>query len=187
MIIKEYELKRLREKYRPGTRVRLVYMDDPYRQMAPGSLGTVTGVDDIGTIHVNWDDGGSLGVAWGEDKCEPVAELTDRDCEEICSAWSTAGFPGSDGNIRIHSNVPATGVYNRKGEAKSSVSIVERDGCKLHVYASEVDIYNAWVEDWLREEASRCELSPEYVRELFDDMLSIEMCSRLAEMYSNAE
>ena len=162
MIIKEYELKRLREKYRPGTRVRLVYMDDPYRQMAPGSLGTVTGVDDIGTIHVNWDDGGSLGVAWGEDKCEPVAELTDRDCEEICSAWSTAGFPGS-------------------------VSIVERDGCKLHVYASEVDMYNAWVEDWLREEASRCELSPEYVRELFDDMLSIEMCSRLAEMYSNAE
>lgn len=186
MMIKEYELKRLKETYRPGKRVRLVHMNDPYRDIATGSLGTVTGVDDIGTIHVNWDDGGCLGVAWGEDKCELI-ELSEKDCGEICSAWSTAGYPGSDGNIRIRSNVPATGVYSRNGESKSSVSIVELGECKLHVYASELDMYNAWVEDWLSEEASRCELSPEYVRELFDDRLSLEMCSRLADMYSNAE
>jgi len=47
--------------YKPGMRVELVEMDDPYRQMPPGLKGTVTGVDDAGTIHVNWDNGSSLG------------------------------------------------------------------------------------------------------------------------------
>ena len=37
-----------------------------------GSEGTVTGVDDIGTIHVKWDCGSSLGVVYPEDKCEII-------------------------------------------------------------------------------------------------------------------
>ena len=46
-------------------------MDDP---QAPsiGTLGTVIGVDDVGTIHVNWDNGSSLGVAFGEDDCRRI-------------------------------------------------------------------------------------------------------------------
>ena len=48
-------LKRLKSFYFPGTRVILVKMDDPYTRLKPGEKGTVTGVDDIGTIHVNWD------------------------------------------------------------------------------------------------------------------------------------
>ena len=37
-----------------------------------GALGTVIAVDDIGTIHVAWDDGASLGVAYGADECAVV-------------------------------------------------------------------------------------------------------------------
>lgn len=65
-------LKRLKSDYSPGTRVVLVKMDDPYTRLKPGEKGTVTGVDDIGTIHVNWDSGSSLGVAFGEDLCRKI-------------------------------------------------------------------------------------------------------------------
>lgn len=65
-------LKRLKSFYFPGTRVILVKMDDPYTRLKPGEKGTVTGVDDIGTIHVNWDSGSSLGVAFGEDLCRKI-------------------------------------------------------------------------------------------------------------------
>ena len=72
MISKE-ALQALRERFPKGTRVELVQMDDP---QAPsiGTKGTVTGVDDIGTIHVKWDNGSGLGVAYGEDVCRKVGE-----------------------------------------------------------------------------------------------------------------
>jgi len=65
-------LQQLKNSYAPRTRVRLLRMNDPYTKLSPGELGTVIGVDDIGTIHVSWDCGSSLGVAYGEDSCEIV-------------------------------------------------------------------------------------------------------------------
>ena len=67
-------LEQLKNSYPKGTRVRLIKMNDPYTKIEPGTLGTVTGVDDIGTIHVNWDSGSSLGVAFGEDECQKIEE-----------------------------------------------------------------------------------------------------------------
>ena len=65
-------IKRLRDGFPRGCRVELVRMDDP--QAPPiGTLGTVIGVDDVGTIHVNWDSGSRLGVAYGEDVCRRVS------------------------------------------------------------------------------------------------------------------
>ena len=66
-IIKKEELEALREKYPPGCRVELVKMDDPYREMPPGLQGVVTGIDDSGSIHVDWQNGSSLAVIFGED------------------------------------------------------------------------------------------------------------------------
>ena len=63
----------LRRQYPVGTRVELVRMDDP--QAPPiGTKGTVLGVDDIGSIMVAWDSGGSLNVVYGEDKCRKITE-----------------------------------------------------------------------------------------------------------------
>ena len=42
-------------------------MNDPYRRMPPGLKGTVTAVDDVATVHIAWDNGSSLGAAYGED------------------------------------------------------------------------------------------------------------------------
>ena len=70
MISKE-ALQALRERFPRGTRVELVQMDDP--QAPPiGTKGTVLGVDDLGSIMVAWDSGGSLNVVYGEDICRKV-------------------------------------------------------------------------------------------------------------------
>lgn len=71
-MIKETELKELKSTFQKGTRVELVSMDDPYTKIPVGTKGIVTGVDDIGTIHVEWDTGNHLGIVYGEDKCKVV-------------------------------------------------------------------------------------------------------------------
>lgn len=63
------KVERLRKQYPAGTRVELVRMNDPYSKLKPGDTGTVTMVDSIGTIFVNWDCGSGLGIVYGEDKC----------------------------------------------------------------------------------------------------------------------
>jgi len=74
MIIHPEMLKQLKEYYMPETRVILIRMSDPYTNLRLGDRGTVTLVDDIGTIHVNWDCGSSLGVVFGEDECRRIEE-----------------------------------------------------------------------------------------------------------------
>ena len=57
----------LRRQYPVGTRVALVSMDDPYTKLRPGDQGEVTGVDDAGTVHIQWSNGSMLGAAYGAD------------------------------------------------------------------------------------------------------------------------
>ncbi len=59
---------KIREQYPAGTKVELVSMNDPYRDMPPGLKGTVKSVDDTGTVFVSWENGSSLGAVYGEDK-----------------------------------------------------------------------------------------------------------------------
>lgn len=66
-------IERLRSQYKEGTRVRLDRMSD-FQAPPEGTLGTVQFVDDIGSIHVRWDTGSTLAVAYGEDSCSIVSE-----------------------------------------------------------------------------------------------------------------
>ena len=99
--IKKEQLEALREKYPKGCRVELVKMDDPYREMPPGLRGVVTGIDDSGSIHVDWQNGSSLAVIFGEDhavKLEDgevtVGELLRRyvSCRKEFHFMTPAGF-----------------------------------------------------------------------------------------------
>ena len=66
-------LRHLREQHPEGTRVELIHMDDPYNtKLIPGSKGTVRYVDDMGTIHVQWDCGSGLGLIPGEDTWKKI-------------------------------------------------------------------------------------------------------------------
>ena len=42
-------------------------MDDPYTSLTTGDKETVRCVDDMGTIHISWDCGSTLGAVYGED------------------------------------------------------------------------------------------------------------------------
>lgn len=56
----------IRQQFPIGTRVELVRMDDV--QAPPiGTLGTVLGVDDTGSLLMRWDNGCGLNVIYGED------------------------------------------------------------------------------------------------------------------------
>ena len=65
------------EKYRKmsedltGKRIKCLHMNDEYPILS-GELGTVDLVDDMGTIHVNWDSGRRLGLVPDEDEYEMV-------------------------------------------------------------------------------------------------------------------
>jgi hypothetical protein len=60
-------VERVRREYPVGCRVELVCMDD--LQAPPiGTKGTVTGVDDTGSLLVNWDNGSGLNVIYGVDR-----------------------------------------------------------------------------------------------------------------------
>ena len=52
----------------PGDTVRLVSTTDEFTRLVPGARGRVAFVDDIGTIHVEWEDGSRLGLVPGEDR-----------------------------------------------------------------------------------------------------------------------
>ncbi|ENZ13257.1 DUF4314 domain-containing protein [Enterocloster clostridioformis] len=72
-MIRPDELKSLRNRYPAGTRVELLQMDDV--QAPPiGTKGTVTGVDDTGSLLVNWDNGSGLNVIYGIDRVRKVAD-----------------------------------------------------------------------------------------------------------------
>lgn len=59
-----------KQKFLPGVHVELIKMDDPYVNIPKGTKGVVTNVDDIGTIHVDWETGNHLGIALIEDECK---------------------------------------------------------------------------------------------------------------------
>ena len=63
-----------KEIYKKGTRIKCISMDDPYYPIAPGTKGTVVAVDDMGTIHMKWDNGRTLGLVPGEDEFKIIKE-----------------------------------------------------------------------------------------------------------------
>ena len=63
----------LKKTFPVGTRIKLTKLNDKYAPHS-GTLGTVRGVDDMGSILVRWDSGSSLNVVYGEDECEIVEE-----------------------------------------------------------------------------------------------------------------
>jgi len=70
-IISDRQLKDLRKQYPDGTRVELLQMDD-IQAPPPGTMGTVYGIDDTGSLLVRWDNGSGLSVIFGEDLVRKV-------------------------------------------------------------------------------------------------------------------
>ena len=67
------QIQELRKKYPKGTRIELLEMEDI--QAPPiGTYGTVTGVDDTGSLLVRWDNGSGLNAIYGVDRVRKIRE-----------------------------------------------------------------------------------------------------------------
>ncbi len=70
------QVQRIREQYPPGTRIRLHYMADA-QAVPEGTEGTVVAVDDMGQIHMDWDNGRTLALIPGEDSFSAIRQRQD--------------------------------------------------------------------------------------------------------------
>ena len=66
-------VERLRKEYPAGTRIELLEMDD-FQAPPIGTRGTVTGVDDTGSLLESWDTGSGLNVIYGVDRVRKIRE-----------------------------------------------------------------------------------------------------------------
>ncbi len=62
------DVKTIKQKYQPGTRIELINTDDPYTKLQSGDKGTVDHVDDIGQVHIVWDSGSRLALIPEKDR-----------------------------------------------------------------------------------------------------------------------
>ena len=75
---------RIQKQYPEGTRILLNDMNDPYAPIPSGTRGTVDFVDDVGQIHMKWDNGRTLAIVPSEDDFRKLTEeeLAEESSEE---------------------------------------------------------------------------------------------------------
>ena len=84
-MLRREQIERLKERYPAGAVVRLGQMEGEH-QMPSGMEGKVIGVDDIGQIHVEWENGSTLALNVEEDDFTVVPQketLSEKKCREF--------------------------------------------------------------------------------------------------------
>ena len=66
------QVEAVRKRYPVGCRIQLDYMGEDPRPIPEGTQGTVNCIDDMGTLHVAFDNGRHLGLCLGEDKYHKI-------------------------------------------------------------------------------------------------------------------
>lgn len=68
---------KIEKTYPVGSTIELIYMDDTH---APpkGTKGTIISIDDIGQIHVQWENGSGLALIPGEDQFKIINKKEER-------------------------------------------------------------------------------------------------------------
>ena len=80
---------RMKDNYPPGTRIMLLQMRDDPHPIEPNTRGTVAVVDDMGTLHCDFDNGRQLGIVPGEDS---FRRLTEQELAEEQEMSETQDF-----------------------------------------------------------------------------------------------
>lgn len=75
-------VERLKRTLPVGTRLELTEDMDDIQGLKSGSQGVVSFIDDIGTIHMKWDNGSTLGIVHNVDKYN-IINLPEREITEV--------------------------------------------------------------------------------------------------------
>ncbi len=73
--VKEYtywEIQQIKKRYTEGTKIELIKMYDYINPVPSGTKGIIERVDDIGTIHVIWENNSKMGLIADVDKFEII-------------------------------------------------------------------------------------------------------------------
>ena len=76
------KVERIKNGYPVGTRIELIQAMDDVQGVEKGTKGTVIGVDDIGTIHMKWDNGRGLGLIPGVDNFKVLSRPQEEEIKE---------------------------------------------------------------------------------------------------------
>ena len=82
----------IKAKYPKGTRIELIKMVD-VQSVPSGTKGTVDFVDDMGTIHMKWDNGRRLGLVLEVDEFEIIKEENNMNEKTLMQMLIEAGYP----------------------------------------------------------------------------------------------
>ncbi len=76
------QVNRIKDRYPIGTVIELAAdMEDGYNPIPKGMQGEVIGIDDIGTLHMKWQNGSGLGVVVGEDSFKVISKPEEQEME----------------------------------------------------------------------------------------------------------
>ena len=79
----EEQVNRIKERYPIGTVIELTAdMEDNYNPIPKGMQGEVIGIDDIGTLHMKWQNSSGLGVVVGEDSFKVISKPEEPEITE---------------------------------------------------------------------------------------------------------
>ena len=73
------EIELIKQKYVPGTKIKLIKMYDYIKPIPPMTRGMVDFVDDLGTIHMIWENGSNLGLVVGTDIFKIICPLCNQE------------------------------------------------------------------------------------------------------------
>lgn len=77
------QVNRIKERYPIGTVIELTAdMNDTYNPIPKGMRGEVIGIDDIGILHMKWQNGSGLGVVVGEDSFKVISKPEEQEIAE---------------------------------------------------------------------------------------------------------
>lgn len=74
------EVQQIKEKYIAGLKVELVKMYD-LQALPQKTRGFIDYVDDIGTLHIRWENGSTLGLKLGVDEFKVICPLCNQELE----------------------------------------------------------------------------------------------------------
>jgi len=106
-----------------GGRIRLISMVDDPNPVAPGTEGIIRLVDGMGVIHVNWDDGRTIGVIPGIDKYQLLdvgvdygKDVYDKSTEMFDSLQEEITVPKSKGSMPKPTKLSSTATNSMKSQ-----------------------------------------------------------------------
>lgn len=95
-------------------------MSDPYTTLKPGDKGTVNFVDDTATVFVDWDNGSTLGVVYGEDVIKKAETTNDKIISQILKLRTLPNCPNMFDTVAVQRLAYEQGFYE-------TVNFIEAD------------------------------------------------------------